>query len=128
MIDKNIIYLEIIFLLGALLCVFVPHALFLKLLVIIILFLFIVKEQDTYQYIKQKYLYVGWGFIALLVLFILTEYIVNLYFIVALICLVVVYLYLFKVLFNTTYGVVTKVAGRNVSVQLIDPFYKSKKE
>jgi hypothetical protein len=128
MIDKNILYIEIIFLLGVLLTVFIPKNIFLKVLVVIVLFLFVIKEIDDYKYIKQKYLYVGYGFVILLVLFIINEYIVSLYFIVTLICLVVIYLYLFKVLFNTTYGKVTSIKRKEISIALCDPFYKSKKE
>ncbi|MEI8364392.1 MAG: hypothetical protein WCF78_02960 [archaeon] len=128
MIDKNIVYIEIIFLLGVLLNVFVPRNIFLKILIVIVLFLFVIKEIDDYKYIKQKYLYVGYGFVVLLILFIITEYIINIYYIAALICLVVIYLYLFKVLFNTTYGKVIKVSKGKVSIQVCDPFYKTKKE
>jgi len=128
MIDKNLVYIEIIFLLGVLLNVFVPRNIFLKILIVIVLFLFVIKEIDDYKYIKQKYLYVGYGFVVLLVLFIITEYIINIYYIAALICLVVIYLYLFKVLFNTTYGKVIKVNRGKVSILVCDPFYKTKKE
>ncbi len=128
MIDKNILYIEIIFLLGVLLTVFISKNVFLKILIVIVLFLFVIKELDDYKYIQQKYLYVGYGFVSLLVLFIINEYIVNIYFVAALICLVIIYLYLFKVLFNTTYGKVTKVTGRKVSIQILDPFYKTKNE
>jgi len=128
MIDKNLVYIEIIFLLGVLLNVFVPRNIFLKILIVIVLFLFVIKEIGDYKYIKQKYLYVGYGFVVLLVLFIITEYIINIYYIAALICLVVIYLYLFKVLFNTTYGKVLKVNRGKVSILVCDPFYKTKKE
>jgi len=128
MIDKNILYIEIIFLLGVLLTVFVHKNVFLKILIIIILFLFVIKEADSYKYIKNKYLYVGYGFVSLLILFVINEYMVNIYFVAALICLVIIYLYLFKVLFNTTSGIVTKVIRKKISIQLNDPFYKPKKE
>jgi len=128
MVDKNLLYLEIIFLLGIVLCVFVPGKIFLKILLLVILYLFVIKELDVYVYNKQKYLYVGYGFIILLALFTIIEYIKNIYFIVFLICLVVIYLYLFKVLFNTTYGKVTKIKGRKVSFVIEDTFYRAKKE
>jgi len=128
MVDKNLLYLEIIFLLGIALCVFVPGKIFLKILILIILYLFVIKELDIYVYNRNKYLYVGYGFIGLLVLFNIIEYIKSIYFIVFLICLVVVYLYLFKVLFNTTYGRVIKVKGRKVSFLIEDTFFKPKRE
>jgi vacuolar-type H+-ATPase subunit I/STV1 len=128
MIDKNLVYIEIIFLLGVLLSVFIPKNLFLKILIVVVLFLFVLKEIDDYKYIKQKYLYVGYGFVILLALFIITEYINSTYFVAFLICLVVIYLYLFKIIFNTTYGIVTRVKSKKIFVMLNDPFYKSKKE
>jgi len=128
MIDKNIVYIQIIFLLGVLLTIFIPRHLFLKILIVVILFLFVIKELDDYKFIKQKYLYVGYGFIGLLILFIINGYVISVYYLAALICLVIVYLYLFKVLFNTTYGKITKVKGKKVNVQVLDPFYRTKKE
>jgi len=128
MVDKNLLYLEIIFLLGILVCVFIPGKIFLKILLVIILFLFMLKELDLYVYNTIKYKYVGYGFVIILFLFVFIEYIKSLYFIVFLICLVVIYLYLFKVLFNTTYGRVNKIKGRKVSFIIEDSFYKPKSE
>lgn len=126
--DKNLIYLEIIFLVSVITYLLVPGMLFLKILLMVLTFLFFLKETQNYVYNKSKYMYVGIGFTSILFLFILSDYIMHIYFLVFFICSVVLYLYLYKVLFNTTFGEVTKVSSKEVSFKIIDSFFKTKKE
>ena len=43
-------------------------------------------------------------------------------------CVVILYLYLYKVLFNTTFGIVVKSTSSNITVKITDSFFKTKKE
>jgi len=126
--DKHLIYLEVIFLISVITNLFVSKQLFLKILLMLLTFLFFLKETQSYVYNKSKYMYVGIGFVSILFLFILSDYITHIYFLVFFICSVVAYLYLYKVLFNTTFGVVTKVSSKEVTFKITDSFFKTKKE
>lgn len=126
--DKHILYLELIFLASIIVNLIVPKQLFLKILLLLLTFLFYLKETNSYPYITSKYNYVGIGFSVILLLFIISEYITHIYFLVFFMCSVVAYLYLFKVLFNTSYGVVTSSTLKTATFKLEDPFLKSKKE
>ncbi len=126
--DKHILYLEIIFLASIVVNLIVPGMLFLKILLMLLTFLFFYKELESYPYIKNKYVYIGIGFTSILLLFIIADYITHIYFLVFFMCLVVAYLYLFKILFNETYGVVVKSTDKEVTFKLEDPFFLSKKE
>ena len=125
--DKHIIYLQIFFLLAVVVTLFVSNNLFLKILFTLLVFLFFIKEVDKYIYNKDKYLYIGYGFTSILILFILLEYITSIYFLVFFTCLIVLYIYLYKMFFNTTYGVVKESTTKEVSFKITDPFFKSKK-
>lgn len=126
--DKHVLYLQLIFLASIIVNLLVPKQLFLKILLLLLTFLFYLKETESYPYIKSKYNYVGIGFSVILLLFIISEYITHIYFLVFFMCAVVLYLYLFKVLFNTTYGVVVKSTSKTATIKIEDPFLKSKKE
>jgi len=125
--DKNLLYLEIIFICGLIVNLFIDKNLFLKILIIIMLFLFVIKEKDNYIYNLDKYLYVSYGFIAILILLMFVEYFPNIYFIVIIMCAVVLYLYLFKALFNRTYGVIVSCTTKHAKVKITDSFFKSRK-
>ena len=126
--DKNLIYLEIIFLFGLFVNLIVEKQLFLKILVPILLFLFVIKEQANYKYILDKYLYVGYGFTVILIIFIFIDYFPNIYFITIIMCLVVVYLYLYKILFNKTYAEIISKVSKGYKLKLLDSFLNTKKE
>lgn len=126
--DKHILYLEIIFLASIVVNLIVPGMLFLKILLLLLTFLFFYKELDNYPYIRNKYMYVGIGFTSILFLFIVADYVTHIYFLVGFMCAVVAYLYLFKILFNETYGVVLKSTEKEITFKLEDPFLLSKKE
>jgi len=126
--DKHIIYLEIFFLFSIVINLIVPGNLFLKILLMLLTFLFYIKEIGSYKLIKAKYNYIGIGFTVILLLFIISEYVTHIYFLLIFMCLVVLYLYLFKILFNTTYGVVTKKNAKEVFFKIKDPFFNHNKE
>lgn len=126
--DKHLIYLEIIFLFGLFVNLIVDKQLFLKILVPILLFLFVIKEQANYEPILDKYLYVGYGFTAILIIFIFINYFPNIYFITTIMCLVVVYLYLYKIIFNKTYGEIVSKVSKGYKIKLLDSFLNTKKE
>ncbi len=126
--NKHLIYLELIFLVAVILNLFVPDMLTLKILFLLLTFLFFIKELDAFTYNRAKYKYVGIGFTSILFLFILAQYITHIYFLVFFMCAVILYLYLYKVLFNTTFGVVIKSLATTITVKITDPFFKTKKE
>ncbi len=126
--DKNLLYLQILFMFAVIVNIFVQNKLFLNILLVLLVFLFFFKEVDNYVYNRNKYMYVGIGFSTILVLFILTEYITHIYFLVFFMCGVVLYLYLYKVLFNTSYGTVIKSTTTSITFKIEDSFFKSKKE
>lgn len=125
--DKHLLYLELIFLFGVIVNLLLPGYLFLKILFVILLYLFVIKEKEEYKLILPKYTYIGYGLCSILVLFIISGYVNNIYFIMVFICLVVIYFYLYKVLFNITYGVVVSSKPSAVQIRITDSFYKSKK-
>jgi hypothetical protein len=125
--DKNLLYLEIIFLAGVIISFLVEGNIFLKLLILIILFLFIIKEKDQYRYNLNKYLFISYGLLVILFLIYLVEYITHIYYLVFVICIVVIYFYLYKTLFNTTYGVIVSSTTKNAKVKILDSFYKFNK-
>ncbi|MDD3975886.1 MAG: hypothetical protein PHN22_01830 [Candidatus ainarchaeum sp.] len=125
---KHIWQLEIIFLCGLFVNLFVEKMLYLKILFIFLILLFVFKEKDTFVFIKLKYLYFGYGLVGILILALLIGFISNIYFITISICLVVLYFYLYKIIFNKTIGVVLKISSKKIYFKVIDPFYKSKKE
>ncbi|HRT02508.1 MAG TPA: hypothetical protein P5513_01020 [Candidatus Diapherotrites archaeon] len=127
MIDKDLLFIEILFLINVFIILFVKKNLYMKILFVILLFLFILLRKENYVYNKNKYLYITYGLIIILILFILTEYIKNIYYIVFVICSIIIYYYLSKILFNTTYGeVITNTKGQ-VQIKILDSFYKLNK-
>ena len=128
MLNKHIWQLEILFLCGLIVNLFIEKKLYLKILFIILLTLFFFKEKNEFILIKSKYLYFGYGLIGMLVLSLLLNYVTHIYFITFSICLVVLYFYLYKIIFRKTIGKVTKVKNNQIYFKIIDPFYKSKKE
>ena len=126
--NKHIWNLEIIFLCGLFVNLFVVDKIFLKLLFIFLLGLFVFKEKSEFILISKKYFYFGYGLMSILTLSILINYITSIYFITGVICAIVIYFYLYKILFIQTIGKVTKVSQGIVYFKIIDPFYKSKKE
>lgn len=126
--DQHLIYLQIIFMASLLLILIVKKQIFLKILLVLLTFLFYFKEIEAYPYIKQKYNYVGIGFTAILGVFIFLEFFSSIHFLTIFMCLIVAYFYLYKVLFNTSYGVVLKSTQTTATIRLTDPFIRSKKE
>jgi predicted membrane protein len=126
--DKNLLYLQIIFLAAVVVNLISEKQLFLKILLLLLTFLFFIKELDAYVYNRDKYLYVGIGFTSILFLFILSNYITHIYYLIFFMCVVILYLYLYKVLFNTTFGTVIKSTTKEATIKIDDPFFKTKKE
>ncbi len=126
--DKNLLYLQIIFLAAVVVNLIAEKQIFLKVLLLLLTFLFFIKEIDEYVYNKDKYLYVGIGFTSILFLFILSNYISHIYYLLFFMCAVILYLYLYKILFNTTYGTVIKSTSKEVTFKIDDAFFKTKKE
>lgn len=126
--DKHLLHLQFLFIITIFIYLFIEKNYFLKVLFLVLTFLFFLKEQASYIYNKDKYLYVGYGFTGILILFFISEFITHIYFLVFFMCVVVLYLYLYKVLFNTTYGVVLKSTTKNITLKIKDSFYKRERE
>jgi hypothetical protein len=126
--DKHLLYLQFLFIITIFIYLFIEKNYFLKILFLVLTFLFFLKEQGSYVYNKDKYLYVGYGFTGILILFFISEFITHIYFLVFFMCAVVLYLYLYKVLFNTTYGVVLESTTKNATIKIKDSFYRRGKE
>jgi len=127
MIDKHMLYIEILFLISLFISLFVPSNLFLKLLFVILLILFVIKEKENYVYNSNHYLFVGAGLSVISLLFVFAGYISNFIYLTILICAVVLFVYLSKVLFYKTYGTIIHCRNKEVEIRIDDVFFKSKK-
>lgn len=126
MISKDLLYIQIFFLFSLIVNLFIDGLLFLKILLIILLLLFIIKSKDSFVYNRQKYNFFCYGLLFFCVLFLLTNYLTSSYFYTFLFCVLILFIYLFKVLFNTSYGEVISYKDGFIEVKVLDAFYKSK--
>ena len=126
MISKDLLYIQIFFLFSLIVNLFTEGLLFLKILLIFLLLLFIIKSKDSFVYNRQKYNFFSYGLLFFSILFLLTNYLTSSYFYTFLFCVLILYIYLFKVLFNSSYGEVISNKNGFIEVKVLDAFYKSK--
>lgn len=127
MINKDLLYIQIFFMFSIIINLFISGLLFLKILLILLLFLFILKSKDSFVYNRAKYDYFSYGLLLFSILFLLSNYITSPHFFTALFCILILFIYLFKVLFNTSYGEVIKNHENGmVEIKVLDPFFKTK--
>jgi hypothetical protein len=125
--DKNFILLEFLFFASVLANLLLKNNLYLKILLIVLYTLFFIKLLPTYKLNKNKYIFVNINFIIILILFIIIGYFKTFEMTLIVGCYLILFLYLSRVIFNTTFGVVVLKDGYNISVELKDVFYKFKK-
>jgi len=124
--DKDLLFIEFIFFLSLIINVFIQNHLSVKLLFIVLLFLYILKSKPNYVYNKSKFLFVSYGLVVFSVLFLLLNYITSFYFILFMFCLLVLFLYLKYILFRFSYGVVVKKNNQQITINIKDAFYRKK--
>jgi glucan phosphoethanolaminetransferase (alkaline phosphatase superfamily) len=105
----------------------VPHNLFLKILLICLLFLFGLLILPEFEYNRTKFFFNGIGFLVLSVLFLIAGYLTSLTYMIILTCILVAFLYCSKILFNTTFGEVIFSTQKTAQVKILDPFHNLNK-
>ncbi len=118
---------QLFFIISVFVNLFVNDNLFLKILLVFLLFLFGLLILPEFQHNKNKFLFTGIGFVILSILFLFAGYFINLTYIIVLTCILVVFFYCSKVLFSTSYGEVIFSTDRTAQIKIKDVFYNLNK-
>lgn len=125
--NSKYLLFQMFFLTSISVSLFIQNNLFLKILLVCLLFLYGLLILPEFVYNKNKFLFIGSGFVVLAVLFLIAGYITNINYMIALSCILVAFFYSSKVLFDTTYGEVIITTPNNVQVRILDDFYRPRK-
>jgi hypothetical protein len=125
--DKKFFILEIIFFASIIANLLLSNNLYLKILLIALYILFFIMYVPEYIYNKSKFIFINISLIICMILFLILKYITSLNYIVFVVCYLVLFLYLSKVLFKTTYGEVISSKKGVLSIKLLDIFYNHNK-
>jgi len=102
---------------------FVDKNLFLKVLLIILLFLYGLLILTDFKYNRERYLFSATGFVVIAILFLFVRYTTGTTYVLILSCLLVGFMYLSRVLFSTTFGVVLESSNRFIKVKVTDELF-----
>ncbi len=102
---------------------FIPKNLFLKLLLIALLFLYGLLILQEFKYNRDRYLFSASSFVVIAILFLLVEYIHSDTYLIILVCLLVAFMYLSRTLFSKTFGEVLESNGKLVKVKITDELF-----
>jgi len=102
---------------------FIPKNLFLKLLLIALLFLYGLLILEEFKYNRDRYLFSASSFVVIAILFLLVGYIHSDTYLIILVCLLVAFMYLSRTLFSKTFGEVLESNGKLVKVKITDELF-----
>lgn len=125
--NSKYLLFQLFFIASIFVSLFIQKNLFLKILLVCLLFLYGLLILPDFVYNKNKFLFIGTGFVILAVLFVIAGYVTNINYLIALCCILVAFFYSSRVLFNTTYGEVIITAPKNVQVRILDVFHRQGK-
>jgi len=118
---------QLFFLISVFVNLFVDKNLFLKVLLICLLFLFGLLILPEFVYNRDKFFFNAIGFIVLSILFLIAGYLTSITYMIILTCMLVLFLYSSKILFNTTFGEVILSTTKVVQIKILDPFHNLNK-
>ena len=102
---------------------FIDANLFFKILLICLLFLYGLLILPEFKYNRERYLFSASGFVIISILFLIARYTTGTTFIVFLFCFLVLFIYLSRVLFSRTFGVVLESNTKETKVKIRDEFF-----
>jgi len=102
---------------------FIDANLFFKILLICLLFLYGLLILTEFKYNRERYLFSASGFVIISILFLIARYTTGTTFIVFLFCFLVLFIYLSRVLFSRTFGVVLESNTKETKVKIRDEFF-----
>jgi len=102
---------------------FIDANLFFKILLICLLFLYGLLILTEFKYNRERYLFSASGFVIISILFLIARYTTGTTFIVFLFCFLVLFIYLSRVLFSRTFGVVLESNSKETKVKIKDEFF-----
>jgi len=126
--DKKFLMLEFIFLASIIANLLLDKNLYLKILLIVLYILFFILYLPNYVYNKFKFYFVNIFLIITSVLFLILKYVTSLTYVVVLVCYLVLFWYLSKIIFRTTYGVVISSKSGILTIKILDIFYTINKQ
>lgn len=102
---------------------FVDKNLFLKILLIVLLFLYGLLILPEFKYNRERYLFSATGFVIISILFLFVRHTTGTTYILILCCLLVLFVYLSRVMFSKTFGVVLESSTRFTKVKITDELF-----
>lgn len=121
--NKKYLLLQLLLLLSVFVSLFIDGLLYFKILLVILIFLYGLLILPDFKYNREKYLFFAIGFLVIAILFLFVRYVKGITYIVFLCCLLVLFMYLSRVLFFTTFGVVLESFKNYTKVKICDEFY-----
>lgn len=121
--NKKYLLLQLLLLLSVFVSLFIDGLLYFKILLVILIFLYGLLILPDFKYNREKYLFFAIGFLVIAILFLFVRYVKGTTYIVFLCCLLVLFMYLSRVLFFTTFGVVLESFKNYTKVKICDEFY-----
>lgn len=122
--NSKYLLFQMFFIASIFVSLFIQKNMFLKVLLVCLLFLYGLLILPEFVYNRNKFLFIGSGFIILAILFVIAGYFPNINYMIILSCVLVAFFYSSRVLFNTTYGEVIITAPRSVQVRILDVFHR----
>ncbi|HOZ35858.1 MAG TPA: hypothetical protein PLK55_02645 [archaeon] len=122
--NSKYLLFQLFFIASIFVSLFIQKNLFLKVLLVCLLFLYGLLILPEFVYNRNKFLFIGSGFIILAILFLVVGYITNINYMIILSCVLVAFFYSSRVLFSTTYGEVIITSPRNIQVRILDVFHR----
>jgi hypothetical protein len=125
--DKDYLLVQFLFICSLLVNLFFTSKLSIKILFIVLYLLFTFLYKENYIYNKTKYKFVTLGFSGILFLTVLVYYFNTIVLQVIIVSYIILFFYIFKIIFNKTYGQVISKNKNKYTIKIKDIFYKYNK-
>ena len=102
---------------------FIDNSLFLKILLVILLFLYGLLILTDFKHNRERYLFSATSFVVIAILFIFVRYTTSTTYIIILSCILVLFMYLSRVLFSTTFGMVIENSSKFTKIKIVDELF-----
>jgi len=121
--NTKYLLLQLFLLISVFVNLFIDKNLFLKVLLLLLLFLYGLLILTDFKHNRERYLFSATGYVVISLLFLFVRYIPGTTYVLFLSCLLVIFIYLSRVLFASTYGIVIESTNRYAIVKIKDDLY-----
>ncbi len=121
--NSKYLLLQALLLISVFVNLFIDKNLFLKILLVILLFLYGLLILPEFKCNRERYLFSATGFVVIAILFLFVKYTTGTTYVLVLSCLLVGFMYLSRVLFSKTFGVVLESSTRFTKVKIADELF-----